>query len=77
MGLIVHRYWQMQFCSTPCKDAYQHRLAEETKVKIGHLDSVDGGGYRVAAVPPGRFVDALSAGAMAGAQRRDGRCAAV
>ena len=33
-------------CSTPCKDAYQRRLAEETKVKIGHLDFVDGAGSR-------------------------------
>ena len=41
LGFIVHRYWQMRFCSTPCKDAYRDRLAEETKVKIGHLDFVD------------------------------------
>ena len=46
MGLIVYRYWQMRFCSTPCKDAYQHRLSEETKVKIGHLDFVGGAGSR-------------------------------
>jgi hypothetical protein len=46
VGLIVYRYWRMRFCSTPCKDAYQRRLAEETKVKIGHLDFVNGAGSR-------------------------------
>jgi hypothetical protein len=35
----VHRYWQMQFCSSACMTAYQRRLAPETKVKISQLEA--------------------------------------
>jgi hypothetical protein len=38
LGLGIHRYWHMQFCSSPCMAAYQQRLAPETKVKISQLD---------------------------------------
>ena len=38
LGLGVHRYWRMQFCSAACMAAYQQRLAPETKVKICRLD---------------------------------------
>ena len=34
LGLSVHRYWHMQFCSSACMTAYQQRLSPETKVKI-------------------------------------------
>jgi hypothetical protein len=37
-GLIVHRYWQMRFCSAVCTQAYQQRLHDETKGKIGGLN---------------------------------------
>ena len=40
LGLIVHRYWHMRFCSTVCMKSYQHRLGDETKMKIGRLDFV-------------------------------------
>jgi hypothetical protein len=26
LGLIIHRYWRMRFCSANCLQAYQHRL---------------------------------------------------
>jgi hypothetical protein len=38
LGLSVHRYWHMQFCSSACMTAYQRRLAPETKVKISQLE---------------------------------------
>jgi hypothetical protein len=38
LGLGVHRYWQMRFCSTVCVESYQRRLDEDTRVKIQHLD---------------------------------------
>src|SRR5260370_22802003 len=38
LGLGMHRYWHMQFCSSACMTAYQQRLAPETKVKICRLD---------------------------------------
>jgi hypothetical protein len=34
LGLGIHLYWHMQFCSSACMTAYQQRLAPETKVKI-------------------------------------------
>ena len=40
LGLGVHRYWHMQFCSSTCMTAYKQRLAPETKVKIYRLDSL-------------------------------------
>ena len=39
LGLNVHRYWQMHFCSTACMTEYQQRLASETKVKIFQLEA--------------------------------------
>jgi hypothetical protein len=38
LGFSVHRYWHMQFCSPACMEAYQRRLAPETKVKISQLE---------------------------------------
>lgn len=38
LGLILHRYWHMRFCSTVCMSAYQQRLRDDTKAKIGRLD---------------------------------------
>ena len=26
LGLIIHRYWRMRFCSANCLQAYQYRL---------------------------------------------------
>lgn len=39
LGLIIHRYWRMRFCSAACKAAYQQRLNDNTKAKIRRLDS--------------------------------------
>jgi hypothetical protein len=38
LGLMVHRYWRMRFCSAACLRAYQSRLNELTMIKIAHLD---------------------------------------
>jgi hypothetical protein len=38
LGLIIHRYWHMRFCSASCMQTYQHRLNEDTKAKIRRLD---------------------------------------
>ena len=38
LGLTIHRYWHMRFCSASCMRAYQHRLNEDTKAKIQRLD---------------------------------------
>jgi hypothetical protein len=38
LGLIVHRYWRMRFCSRRCADAYRHRLDEDTMTKIQALN---------------------------------------
>jgi len=43
LGLIIHRYWRMRFCSAACKDAYQQRLHDATKVKIHRLDGAASG----------------------------------
>jgi len=40
LGLPVHRYWRMRFCSSACMTAYQQRLGEITKMKIRRLDLV-------------------------------------
>ena len=37
LGLVVHRYWLMRFCSKAHKKAYQGRLGEETLAKIQRL----------------------------------------
>jgi hypothetical protein len=34
LGLVVHRYWRMRFCSRDCVDDYRRRLDEETTIKI-------------------------------------------
>jgi hypothetical protein len=39
LGLNVHRYWRMRYCSAACVAAYQRRLAEDTVGKIHCLDS--------------------------------------
>jgi hypothetical protein len=38
LGPRIHRYWQMRFCSQACVAAYQHRLGEDTRMKIKRLD---------------------------------------
>jgi hypothetical protein len=38
LGLVVHRYWRMRFCSAACNEAYQRRLGDDTKAKIRTLD---------------------------------------
>jgi transposase-like protein len=40
LGLAIRRYWHMRFCCSTCVAAYQRRLGEQTKVKIGHLDFI-------------------------------------
>jgi hypothetical protein len=37
LGLIIHRYWRMRFCSAKCLSAYQHRLDEAIKAKMKRL----------------------------------------
>lgn len=39
LGLLVHRYWHMRFCSAACLQDYQQRLHDETRAKIVWLDS--------------------------------------
>ena len=34
LGLIVHRYWRMRFCSAACVERYKQRLQTETKANI-------------------------------------------
>lgn len=43
LGLMVHRYWRMRFCSTACIAAYQRRLHDDTKQKIADFRDVDSG----------------------------------
>lgn len=38
LGLMIHRYWQMRFCSSTCVQGYEQRL-DETKSKIRKLDN--------------------------------------
>jgi hypothetical protein len=40
LGLSVHRYWHMHFCSSACMTEYQRRLAPETKIKISQLEAL-------------------------------------
>jgi hypothetical protein len=47
--LRVHRYWQMRFCSAACKEAYQRRLGEHTKVKMRRLFATTGGPQKLVA----------------------------
>ncbi|MGB6535321.1 MAG: hypothetical protein WBF58_05090 [Xanthobacteraceae bacterium] len=53
LGLLVHRYWHMRFCSAACMHTYQHRLRAETRAKILRLDHAaheqSGRGGRIAA----------------------------
>jgi hypothetical protein len=42
VGLIVHRYWRMRFCSAACAQAYQQRLHGETRDKIRLLNPASG-----------------------------------
>jgi hypothetical protein len=39
-GLIIHRFWRMQFCSADCLTAYQRRLDKETMAKNRWIDIV-------------------------------------
>jgi hypothetical protein len=38
LGLMIHRYWRMRFCSADCAQAYQQRLQGKTKAKIRLLN---------------------------------------
>lgn len=38
LGVLVHRYWHMRFCSAACLQAYEARLLDETRAKIHRLD---------------------------------------
>lgn len=46
LGLTVHRYWHMRFCSAVCMKSYQHRLGGDTRTKISRLDFVTRGNSR-------------------------------
>jgi hypothetical protein len=46
LSLIVRRYWHMRFCSAVCMKSYQHRLDDETRMKIRHLDFITHGDSR-------------------------------
>jgi hypothetical protein len=39
LGLTLHRYWRMRFCSAKSVQAYQHRLHDLTMVKIKVIGS--------------------------------------
>lgn len=41
LGLMVHRYWRMRFCSAACSTAYQRRLHDATKQKIADIRQAD------------------------------------
>ena len=41
LGLMVHRYWRMRFCSAACLSAYQHRLHDATRQKIAEIRQAD------------------------------------
>jgi hypothetical protein len=56
LGLIVHRYWRMRFCSAACAQAYQQRLHGETRAKIRLLKGSSG----EAALPSGSRPPAIS-----------------
>ena len=36
LGLMVHRYWHMRFCSSACTQSYEQRL-DETKARMRRL----------------------------------------
>jgi hypothetical protein len=36
LGLMVHRYWHMRFCSSACTQSYEQRL-DETKARMCRL----------------------------------------
>jgi hypothetical protein len=36
LGLMVHRYWHMRFCSSACTQSYERRL-DETKARMRRL----------------------------------------
>lgn len=38
LGLIVHRYWHMRYCSAACTEAYRQRLQDDTKANIRRFD---------------------------------------
>ena len=38
LGLNVHRYWRMLFCSADCVKAYQRRLDKVTLGKVRRLE---------------------------------------
>ena len=42
LGIIVHRYWRMRFCSAACAQAYEQRLRGETRTKIRLLNRPSG-----------------------------------
>jgi hypothetical protein len=51
LGLMVHRYWQMRFCSSACAQDYEQRL-DETKARMRRLDySADKDAAAMAGLP--------------------------
>ncbi|MGA8613355.1 MAG: hypothetical protein WB760_16970 [Xanthobacteraceae bacterium] len=40
LGLSAQRYWRIRFCSEACKRAYQRRLDESTRDKVGRLERI-------------------------------------
>jgi hypothetical protein len=36
LGLMVHRYWHMRFCSSACAQGYEQRL-DEAKARMRRL----------------------------------------
>lgn len=37
LGLMVHRYWHMRFCSSTCAQGYEQRL-DQAKARIRRLN---------------------------------------
>jgi len=52
LGLIVHRYWHMRFCSPACVQGYEQRL-DQTKAKVRQLNDSAGGDAAVTDGLPG------------------------
>jgi hypothetical protein len=54
LGLTLHRYWRMRFCSARCVQAYQQRFHDLTMVKI-KIISCDVGSFGLDRLVLGRF----------------------
>jgi hypothetical protein len=61
LGLMVHRYWRMRFCSSACAQGYEQRL-DETKARIRRVNYSTSGDAAVMDGLPGLPALGSSAG---------------